>query len=400
MFRLIPPAGTPISLIDLFKITGHRFSGRDVGRSFRKRLVDLTGSTECFFFSSGRAALYVAIKALRELADPRRDEVVLPAYTCFSVPASIARAGLRVRLVDIDPMTLDYNFENFERMDFSKVLAIAGCNMFGILSDWNRLRGIAARHGIFTVDDAAQSLGSRYDGKPSGSLGDFGILSFGRGKNLSLYSGGALVTNRQDLSDMINRHRPVPGSNGSDGELSSAVKLALYALFLKPGFYWLPSLLPFLGLGETVYDENFIVDKLKDIQLCAGDRLSDKLERNNHVRMENSRKLIEGLRTSGEFNVPGSRCKDLPVYLRLPVIVRDSETRDKLLIRLRRNGIAASKMYPSTLRRIGALEKHLADGGDNYPGSQLVVDRILCLPTHPYLSARDIDRMIDTLTRG
>jgi dTDP-4-amino-4,6-dideoxygalactose transaminase len=75
-----------------------------------------------FLLSSGRAALTVLLQALRR--EPGRREVVIPAYTCFSVPSAIARAGLTVRLCDVDPKTLDLDLNALVRLDLSRVVAI------------------------------------------------------------------------------------------------------------------------------------------------------------------------------------------------------------------------------------------------------------------------------------
>src|SRR6185312_678452 len=86
------------------------------GGTHRARLVqELKGTysaNEVFLVSSGKAALTVILKALA--ASSRRRRVIVPAYTCFSVPAAIVRAGLEVVLCDVEPETLDFNFTELE----------------------------------------------------------------------------------------------------------------------------------------------------------------------------------------------------------------------------------------------------------------------------------------------
>src|SRR5690606_8611336 len=103
----IAPAGTVMSL-------GEIASGfaRGLFDSVRLQELDValrarSGLPHCWPVSSGRAAMTLILQSMRRAAgDPRRQEVLIPAYTCYSVPASIARAGLRPRLIDVDPQTL------------------------------------------------------------------------------------------------------------------------------------------------------------------------------------------------------------------------------------------------------------------------------------------------------
>ena len=69
----------------------------------------------CFLVSSGKAALTLILQALKEL-HPERNEVLIPAFTCYSVPSSIVRAGLKVKLCDISPDTLDFDYNQLEKI--------------------------------------------------------------------------------------------------------------------------------------------------------------------------------------------------------------------------------------------------------------------------------------------
>ena len=68
--------------------------------------------------------MYLLFRAVRTLAGPDKTDVIVPSYTCYSVPAAAIRAGLRVRILDINTRTLSYDLDQLARTDFSKVLAI------------------------------------------------------------------------------------------------------------------------------------------------------------------------------------------------------------------------------------------------------------------------------------
>ena len=154
--------------------------------------------------STGRAAMTLAFQAMKRAArDPNRVEVIVPGYTCYSVPAAIERAGLVPRLCDVDPATLSPDLESLADLDFGRVLAIVSANLYGLPNALDDLESLARRHGIFMLDDAAQALGARYQGRPVGSFGDVGLFSFDKGKNITTLQGGVLVSDSASLSDAL-----------------------------------------------------------------------------------------------------------------------------------------------------------------------------------------------------
>jgi dTDP-4-amino-4,6-dideoxygalactose transaminase len=398
MFYLIPPAGTRIGAGDFFKILGSRINAAAAEEALREKISARVQVRHSFFFNSGRSALVFILKALSNLSKSGRTEVVIPAYTCFTVPAAIAKSGLKIRLVDIKPETMDYDYARLFEVDFSQVLAVMGCNLFGIWSDWGRLRTLAKDKDVYLIDDAAQSMGTMVEGNAAGNLGDVGLFSLGRGKNMSTYSGGIAVTNNDELAAEIGRClRRLPRPRQWN-EMILMSKFAAYALFLNPRIYWLPARLPFLRLGETIFDTEFGIHPLTRSQICAANTLIDNLANYNVVRTANARKLAIGLMVSRRFLIPGCNEVGFPSYLRLPVLAEDITSRDRMIINLRKQGIVASKMYPSTIRKIAGIEKYLAASDDYFPGSQMIVDRLLSLPTHPFVTDADIQRMIACLT--
>jgi dTDP-4-amino-4,6-dideoxygalactose transaminase len=113
--RTLPPAASPIYFRDIISgLKGLIRRHRELNR-FEAELKQYFGVRHCFLVSSGKAALTLILQALRNI-HPDRDEVLIPAFTCYSVPSAIARAGLKVRLCDIDPNTLDFNFDRLSKI--------------------------------------------------------------------------------------------------------------------------------------------------------------------------------------------------------------------------------------------------------------------------------------------
>ena len=396
MFRMVPPAGMPITQSDIIKIMLARFNHTEASKSFNEMIKEVSGAKYCEFVSSGRAANYIILKTLKALADNARDEVVILAYTCFSVPASIARAGLKIRMVDINPDTLDYDYKAFSKIDLSRVLAILPCNLFGIVSDWIKLQEVAVSSDAYLVDDSAQTLGLSSDEKGAAGPAMAGFYSFGRGKNLSLYSGGAIFTSNDKLASLIKSKIASLHRGGMFAELKILIKFWLYAIMLKPSLYWIPDSLP-LGLGKTIYEENFDIGKLTDLQQSAGPVMFSKLKEANSFRMKNSNIIARALRTDDRFGVPGWHEGAAIPFIRLPVLAANADLRDKAVKTLKSKGISASIMYPTSIAKIPGIEKHLVPLENNFEGAENVASNLFTLPTHSYLNSADIDKMIDCL---
>jgi dTDP-4-amino-4,6-dideoxygalactose transaminase len=396
MFYLLPPTGTPITLSDIYRIIVTRISRGTESGILEDQVKRSTGAEYCFLINSGRAALTILLESLHK-EEKEKSEVIMPAYTCFTVAAAVARSGLKIRLADIDPLTLDYNYEKLQAQTFDKTQAIIGCNLFGVLNDWDRLRSIARRENVFLIDDAAQSMGAAYRGKVSGTLGDAGFYSLGRGKNLSTVSGGILITDDDKIASNMAGSLKGARKTGIIYDIKMLLNIGLYSLLLHPRLYWVPDKLPFLKLGQTFFDENFIIGELSDFQQCAGAVLFPKLGDINIIRSRNARIVCERILQDTGFSIPGYSADKFPIYLRLPVLARNSGERDNVIAALNRAGVKSSAMYPSTIRRIKGIEKYLSNMDDDFEGAQAVVERLFTLPTHHFVKDRDVDKIMDCL---
>lgn len=399
MFRLVPPAGSPLRVRDLGRAFGRRLAGTPSGfvASVSNYFAQGNSATPaCFLLSSGRAAQAVALSAIRQTSSPERTSVILPAWTCYTVAASIVRAGLRVQPVDIDPRTLDYS-DQLEKTDLSKCAALIACNLFGIPNDMRRLRTIAANAGAVLIDDAAQAFGLASSAGPCGGCGDIGMVSLDRGKNLSTYSGGILVVRVPRLAGIIAsayRDVPVPSLRH---DMALAVKMAAVGLLSHPRLYWLPNKLPFLGIGTTVYDPGFAITKLGHMQESYGDIVWPGLKALNDSRKQNAVWLAERIAPMKNYSIPGYTQGHVPTYLRFPLLAPDRAARDRAVATLRRYGIGGGRMYPDTLDNVPQLRAHLLTTPEEYPGARQVSDQLFTVPTHPRLSQSDRERIIRAL---
>lgn len=394
MFRLVPPAGTGLTIGDIARIKLKWLARAGNSPGFKSELSQLFDAKYVYPVNSGRAALYLILKTIQDTRSEGRNEVVLPAYTCYSVAASVIRSGFRIRLADIRPETMDYDFSSLEKQDISRVAAIVVSSLFGVPNDWPRLNDVARKNNIVLIDDAAQALGEESFGTAGGLHGTAGFYSLGRGKNMSTYSGGVIVTDDDAVGETLDGMLSNVSKSGAGASIGALYKMGLYSLLSRPRLFWLPAMLPFLGIGETVYEESFKVGRLSNAQSCAIPVVMKKLPRLRRIRIENSINMAKELEQIERLSIPGYSKKNCPAYIRLPIVMPDKKSRDYCIGILREKGIVASAMYPRTIGCIPELPGQRLCNPGSFPGAEEIVKRLVTVPTHPYVSAGDRDNIV------
>jgi dTDP-4-amino-4,6-dideoxygalactose transaminase len=146
--------------------------------------------------SSGTIAVEMALRALKVGSD---DEVLLAAYDYSGNFLSVHAVGARPVLADVSPGNWQIDWQRIEAAIGPTTRAIVASHLHGGIVDMRAVMEIAGRHGLGVVEDAAQAPGAAVQGRPAGTWGDIGILSFGGSKLLTAGRGGAVLTRRADL---------------------------------------------------------------------------------------------------------------------------------------------------------------------------------------------------------
>jgi perosamine synthetase len=394
--RHVAPAGSPIRAGDLARWTGRVLTSSDALDTLRRVVCQTFAVRYCLPVSTGRAGLTVLLQAMSRLSPDRR-EVLVPAYTCFSVPASVVKAGLQPRLVDVDRTTLDMAPAALAQVDGRNVLAVIATNLYGMPNDLPALSIEAERMGAFLIDDAAQAMGASVGGRASGSWGDAGLYSLDKGKNISAIDGGLLVTRSEAIARELEQGAATLGRPGAVAVAKDAAKVLAYAAMLPPSVYWIPSSIPQLGLGLTAFTTEFPLDEMPSLLASLALTMLPRLESYNAQRTAHARTLIDQLAHVDGVRLPAPTPGSTPVYLRLPVLVDEPALRSPLIEALNRRGIGATGSYPTSLADVPGLQPHLANPGVAVPGARDVAARIVTLPTHPYVAARDLQRTVETV---
>ena len=342
----------------------------------------------------------VALRVMARCSDAGRNQVIIPAYTCFSVPAAVERAGLIPVPCDIDSRTLSLDLDHLCRLQCNSVLAVITANLFGIPNELVEIERLARERGILMLDDAAQALGARLDGRPVGGFGDLGLYSFDKGKNISTIQGGALLARAGPmLNSLEEEYRNLPSHNLIESAKTTA-KLLPYSLLLQPSRYGLVRRLPMLRLGETRYETRYPITRLNPGLAGLAVHQLTRITEYQRARVANAEKLRRAL-----DGVPGLRFIEFPeraepAYPRYPIRAASRTLRDQLLAGLDRAGIGATGFYPEALVDVPSVAQRMPPTSQSFSGAREVAATILTLPTHAYSPAnlaREVRRVIDTI---
>ncbi len=294
--------------------------------------------------SSGTAALHLAVLSLG-LAPG--DEVIVPAYTFPSTANVVALAGLRPVLADVDPVSMNIDPERV--VVGPRTRAIIPVHLFGRPCRVEELPALAL------IEDAAGALGARRGGRPCGSLGLVGCLSFHPRKIVSTAEGGAITTDDESIAEAVSRLRNHGWRSMADGDMPS------------PGLnYRLSELHCALALGPLRRLDELLAARVRIAQAYA--------ERLAHLPLT--------LPAADEGDVHGWQAYVVQVA-----------RRDEVLAGLRAVGIEA-QIGTYALPLLGAYR----DQGF-FPGAQHAFEHALALPFHTRLTDSELDRVAQALER-
>jgi dTDP-4-amino-4,6-dideoxygalactose transaminase len=384
--RTLPPAAAPLGAVDLWEgLRGLALGPRASARLEREIALQL-GVRHVFLVSSGTAALTLTLRALA--AGSRRTGVIVPGYTCYSVPGAVVHAGLEPIPCDIEPSTFDFDEAELERTIDDNTLCVIAHHLFGVPSDVARTRARCQSRGVVVVEDAAQGMGAMSKGAPAGTIGDIGIFSFGRGKSITAGGGGAIVTNSSELAEAIRRHYEGVKCPSRLDTIASLVMVVAMALFIRPALYWLPAALPWLRLGETRFPTRVTIRRMSGMQAGLLRHWQRRLRESNEARTRTAMAIGHRL---------GVQWPAHP-YLRLPIFASSPAEKRALLGHSHRLGLGLSDGYPVAVDQIPELRRWSTSV--TCPQAHRIADHLLTIPVHHWLSARDWRAICECVRAG
>ena len=146
---------------------------------------------------------------------------------------------------------------------------------------------------------------------------------------------------------------------------------------LQPSRYWFLDRIPFLGLGLSEFDPNFIMSQLSTYQRRLASRLLPLVDSYNQIRRDNADTLRAQIDQVEGIEIPRAVKEANSVYLRFPILARDGIDRSRLLKRFRRACIAVSTSYPTPIVEISGMNQYLVDDQEPCPGANPIATRLI-----------------------
>ena len=243
-----------------------KFSGDGILTAECQSLLEASTLTKkALLTTSCTDALELCALALNLTSD---DEVIMPSYTFVSTANAFALRGARIKFVDVDPSTMNIDPVQTEKAINSKTKAIVLVHYAGVACDMKAFLNIASKYNVALIEDAAQAVGSFYNGKHLGSFGTFGTFSFHETKNIQCGEGGAILINESAhvLKCEIAREKGTNRSQFLRGQIDKYSWQALGSSFL-PNELTSAFLLPQLKQTEFINNKRLNLWKIYNEEL-------------------------------------------------------------------------------------------------------------------------------------
>jgi len=189
-------------------IASGRFTMGENVESFEKDFAAYIGSRHCVMVNSGSSANLLMVAALFYTKDPglrlkRGDEVIVPAVSWSTTYYPLYQYGLKIRFVDIDLETLNFDLEQLESAVNERTRLIMAVNLLGNPNDFARIGQIIEGRNIFLIEDNCESLGAEFMGKKAGTFGIMGSFSSFFSHHISTMEGGLVATDNEELFHIL-----------------------------------------------------------------------------------------------------------------------------------------------------------------------------------------------------
>lgn len=330
---------------------GHYILGPEVAE-LEEKLAAYVGVKYCITCANGTDALQIAQMAF---GIGPGDEVITPGFTYIATAETVAVLGATPVYVDVNPKTYNLDVEKLEAAITPRTKAIIPVSLYGQCADFDAINAIAAKYNIPVIEDAAQSFGATYKGRKSCNLSTVACTSFFPSKPLGCYGdGGAIFTNDEELAKVIRQiarhgqdrryHHIRVGVNSRLDTLQAAI------------------LLPKLEI------------------------LDDEMQSRQRVAEIYTKLFNE----AGLLTTPLIEPHNQSAWAQYTIQV---DHRSEVQEKLKAQGIPTAVHYPIPLNKQPAV----ADDNAFLPVGDLVAERVMSMPMHPYMSQADQSIIIECL---
>lgn len=337
-------------------------------KAFETALSQYCGGRPVRVFNSGTCTLEIGLRVADVGAGA---EVITTPLSWVATANVVLEVGARPVFVDIDPVTRNIDLRRIESAISPATRAIIPVDLAGLPVDRDALYGIARRHHLRVVEDAAQAMGSEWGGQRIGAIGDLVSFSFHPNKNVTSIEGGCLVMNNAAEAALAEKYR-LQGvvRSGYDGMEVDVVggKFNLTDVAARVGLGQLPRLAAFNERRRTLARAYF-----KGFEKC-------------------------GIAELG-LQLPPANFTDSNWHMFQVVLPEERlmVKRAQIMADLHAAGIGTGVHYPAM--HLFALYQRLGWEAGDFPQAEYVGRNILTLPLFPAMQDHDVERVIDALNR-
>jgi dTDP-4-amino-4,6-dideoxygalactose transaminase len=323
--------------------------------AFEREFANATASPYCVSCGNGTDSLYMA---MRSLGVKPGDEVIVPAMSWISTSETVTQAGGTVVFCDVDPRTYTIDCNKLAALVTSRTVGIIPVHLYGQPCEMDRVMQVAGKHGLWVIEDCAQSHLAKYQGKQVGSFGTVASYSFYPGKNLgAMGDAGAITTTDSKLAESI-------------------------AMFARHG-----------GLVKGDHQIEGMNSRLDGLQAAILSIKLKYLPQWTAARRFVAAELSKGLVALETVSVPKVGKDREPVW-HLYVIQHDR--RQALIEHLRTQGVQTAINYPKALPFLPCYA-HKGLHAEDFPIAHHMQSRILSLPIFPEMTDAQIQHVISSV---
>lgn len=320
--------------------------------------------------SSATHGLHLCLKAI---GIKPGDEVIVPTMTFAATADVVTYCGAKPVLVDIDEDTLNISTSAILDKINKKTKAIIPVHYGGQSCDMDKIQSIANKFKLKIVEDCAHALGSTYNGKKCGSIGDISCFSFYPTKIITTGEGGMITTNLSGLVKKVNLLR----SHGMNHLPTTREKSALWNYDI-------------VDLGYNY--------RLDEIRSALGLSQFSRIKKINESRIKIAQKYDKGLKDIDGLEIPIKKSNRNHIFhlYTIKILKKFPISRNELFVKLNKLGIGTSVQYPPL--HLMTYNKRKYNKKD-FPVANKIKDEIISLPIFPTMRNVDIDYVILNLKK-
>ena len=357
-------------------------------RNFESKIANLFDKKYGLFVNSGSSALFLGIESI---GLPAKSEVITPALTFSTSVGCLIKNNLIPVFVDVEPASFCIDANKIEEKISRRTKAILAPNLMGNLCDWKAIRKIANKYKLLVIEDSADTLGAKLNGKSSGHYSDMSITSFYGSHIINCAgNGGALTLNNKKFLDKAKLLRSWGRSSSLFDEKSEAIENRFN-----------------IKLGNIDYDAKFVFETIgynvegSEIGAAFGLTQLKSLKKNIQIRQSNFKKQYKFFKKHKDyFTNPEEIKNSSTAWLAYPILINKNApfSRKDFQIYLEKRNIQTRVVFTGNILRQPMMKNQKYIGKlSELKNADNVMKRGVLLPVHHGMTSKMFTRLHNTI---